>query len=159
MMQLASQAGRLAVGTAKRTASSFLRFIVGMLGTFLLASIFGTFQVLAQGEDFISSVSGGVSAVLGVFLLSVICTAGVTLVVYIPLFYLVGTAILRLFGFAMLHHPKATKNIAGLDKDIQALVIYIRQARDAGMPATAIADTLRKNGWAEIVMDQAFNAA
>ena len=98
--------------------------------------------------------AGGVEQGFMVLMLSIICTAGIGLVFWIPVWWIVGAitlALLRLYPGA------ADKESAGGIKDQSlnqwalqrniALTNYVSQARTAGMDAAQITRRLRDNGW------------
>lgn len=103
--------------------------------------------------------------------ISVICTVGISLVIWIPLGYLVGWGVLALIGLFVktgkdnpTNNPASSapkKNLSNLtellDKDLrskpaltidqQAIVNYIKKAQSKGLDESEINSNLRNNGW------------
>lgn len=94
---------------------------------------------------------------------SIICTAGVGLVVWIPLSYGVGSLIVAIFQSINSRNRPSTniKSSAGtaivnLTNDQKALTDYIHQSRSKGVNDNNIFSLLKSNGWAENAIHEAF---
>jgi hypothetical protein len=132
------------------------RFVVGMVVLYILLAIF----MLDPGQALL------------LIAISVICTAGISLVIWIPLAYFVGWGVLALFAritgktidFDSTTPPAEgepaqvqSENIAalsqqlnkepGLTNDQQAIASYIRKALEKGLGHDKIIENLRNNGW------------
>ncbi len=95
------------------------------------------------------------------FLVSVICTGGITLVVWLPLAYLVGSTLVRLyFNFRGVVEPDRIVGGEGahqiLNNDQLALVNFIKTSRVAQVTDDIIRKQLKDNGWDEAMIDGAF---
>ena len=133
-----------------------IRFLVGLLVSFLGLSIFATF---AGSSDVISSL-------INVFIISVICTLGISLVFWIPLFWIIGYFVLEVFG--LFNRSFGNRDDAGergtgdrsvarsVQTDTQAIVRYINQSRGYGVSDQQIATRLRSKGWLDSEINHAF---
>lgn len=111
-----------------------------------------------------------ISLVFGAFpflLASIVCTGGISLIVYIPLALMLGTAIDKLIfnrnnKIEEQISANTDKNNVGSDnqilltKDQIALVNYIREAQSRGMDTNSIFLALKDNGWMEDDIRKAF---
>ncbi len=102
--------------------------------------------------------------------LSIICTAGISLAIWIPLSYLVGWGVLWAIQFAIrlvkaeesgpqAESPKSKQQTlskqldqtlqaeSSLTNDQRAIANYITKARGKGLTNEAISSKLRNNGW------------
>jgi len=98
---------------------------------------------------------------LGFLLISIICSGGMTLVIWLPLAYVVGLIVTSLFNFAKGgHNPDKVVATNGqhhvLNNDQLALLNYIKQAKANNMSNEVIASQLKNNGWAEVDINNAF---
>ncbi|OGY20952.1 MAG: hypothetical protein A2126_02815 [Candidatus Woykebacteria bacterium GWB1_45_5] len=90
-------------------------------------------------------------------LASIVCTAGVSLVIWIPLSYGVGSLIVGLLQGQRIIVQEAKVETAGpgtgpkmpITNEEVALTNYVKQARACGMPASEIAANLKEKGWSE----------
>lgn len=122
---------------------SFSTVFLGLISSFLFLSIF---------------VGGPLNAV-GVILVLIICTAGVGLLPLILLWLGVGLVMTWIIGFIkkLTQVKKKTEQAEqNKSKEQIALVCYITQARNNGMNDNNIFSILKKNGWAENVIHEAF---
>lgn len=124
-----------------------LRIAVGLLVSFCVTTIvmaFATADLTAAMLIFPSILAA-----------SVICTLGIGLIVWVPLFWLVGfvvLAIAELFGFSR-SRVQATLPV---QRDIRAITGYIHQSRVQGASDTQIATRLREKGWTDDEISRAF---
>lgn len=109
----------------------------------------------------------------GILVFSIICTAGISLILWIPLWYGVGYGvllalrfILPLFGMdisGIFERKKAKPTSGGsqpaqptLSRDQQALLNYIKKARAKGLSDEQISQNLTINGWKANSISAAF---
>lgn len=114
--------------------------------------------------------AGGVEQGFMLLFLSIVCTAGIGLVVWIPVWWVVGSltlAIVSQFMSNTENKPRARGIAApflgqlGLQSDM-ALMAYIRKATATGMDAEEMTRRLQLNGWpmGEIeIAHQRFNSS
>jgi|GEM_PF-1426396 len=113
-------------------------------------------------------------AAFGIIALSIICTLGISLILWIPLWYGVGYGVLialrfllPLFGMDIsgLFERKKAKSASGdksnpaqpaLSRDQQALLNYIKKARTKGLNDEQISRNLKINGWKANSISAAF---
>ena len=97
-------------------------------------------------------------------LMSIICTAGISLVIWIPLAYLVGTIA---FGIGSLFTSEEktsvskveTKQVASaLTNEQKAIVDYIKKAKAYKYSDDEIAVALKNKGWSDSDVKNAFNS-
>lgn len=103
---------------------------------------------------------GAVGDAFGFFVLSIICTAGMSLVIWLPLLYLagwatleIGTAIMKGLGGKVAEKPVSKRPL--LSRDEVALTRYIRQAEARGMSRDEITLGLRRSGWSDEMIQKA----
>ena len=98
--------------------------------------------------------AGGASPLIAA---SIICTAGVSLVIWIPLSYGVGSLIVSIYESVSKSKktggdgPKSSMN-----NEQKALTGYIHQSRSKGVSDDNIFSLLKNNGWAENAIHEAF---
>ena len=136
-----------------------IRFFVGILISFLSVAIFSLF---AGDIDIIP-------LLISVFVFSIICTLGFSLVFWIPLFWIIGYFVLevsglfnRLFGTRGDSGARGTGGLQAIrsaQTDTQAIVRYINQSRGYGVSDQQIATRLRSKGWLDSEIDHAFQQA
>ena len=125
---------------------SLLYVPVGAIVTYILLSI-----VLGSASD--------TFILMGA---SIICTLGISLVIWLPLWYGVGYIVMLLYG--LLTRPRAEPDAQqsgvadkpSLTNDQRALVDYIRKAAAKGFSREKITENLRNNGWTGDNIDWAF---
>ncbi|MCH7685312.1 MAG: hypothetical protein IH899_01290 [Planctomycetes bacterium] len=110
--------------------------------------------------------TGGVEDAWMVLVVSVICTAGIGLVVWIPVFWGVGAATLALIGIFVKKKPDGKDEAKGsppdeakgtrLDLDQTAMTEYMKKAHARGMSHDEISDRLHQQGWSFDVIKSAF---
>jgi hypothetical protein len=118
--------------------------------------------------------AGDVATAFAILLFSIICTAGISLILWLPLWYGVGylTVILfrllvRAFGGQPSSPPATPKQPLAqaaptgepeqaLSRDQIALTNYIKKARAKGLNREAISKALQANGWKVESINQGF---
>lgn len=97
-------------------------------------------------------ITGGVEEAGQLLLFSIVCTAGIGLVVWLPLWWVVGWATLALIGLFK-EHPvgkeEATRESFLLNQAMVALSEYMRLAAADGISDDEIVAHLRSTGWSE----------
>ena len=104
-----------------------------------------------------------ISAAFAILALSIICTAGISLIIWIPVWYILGYLafaalrfVLSLFGVDLAasmglnkkkNNPHPKKEQPALTRDQQALLSYIKKAQAKGLSNAEISSSLQKNGW------------
>lgn len=74
------------------------------------------------------------------FILSIVCTLGISLVVWIPLAFFIGTVVFMLFGGI---------EKGSISKEQQALRDYVNRAKNSGLSSEEIKKALKDKGWSE----------
>ena len=109
-------------------------------------------------------VTADFSTAFGILIFSIICTAGISLLLWIPIWYAVGygtlivlRVILGFFGVDIggIFGSKKAKSTPddpkpaqpALSRDQQALLNYIKKARAKGLSDEQISQNLTSNGW------------
>ena len=116
-----------------------------------------------------------ISAAFGIMALSIICTLGISLIIWIPLWYILGYLtfavlrfILSFFGVDLAEsmginkkknssHPKEEEELPALNRDQQALLSYIQKAQAKGLNSIQISSNLQNNGWSSDSITWAFD--
>lgn len=120
------------------------RVVVGAIVWFIL----GTVLSMIDGYG----VSEAMGTALTFFFASVVCTVGITLIAWGPIFYMTGSVVYRLLG---IHKPprlttwSRTAPTSPVDPNLVALANYVTAAKAAGMSRDDIRATLQQKGWAE----------
>jgi hypothetical protein len=106
--------------------------LVGFVVVFLILTLIGLFNGMM--------LMGGVT-IVGV---SIICTLGVSLVLWVPLWWLTGWIVLTLW-------PGQNKEpaIASIPPNLRPLITYLQQARSRGYSDDQIQRRLHQEGWDE----------
>lgn len=125
--------------------SAFTKTLIGFVAIFLVLTLFT-----------------GSSAILLV-LASIICTAGIGLVVWIPLSYGVGSLIVAIYQ-SITSNNRPSGNIEGsagspivnLTNDQKAIIDYIKLARGRGFKDDDTFTNLKVNGWSEQIIRECF---
>lgn len=102
--------------------------------------------------------------VVQLFVLSIVCTLGISLIIWIPLGYGVGWIVFKIAGWDKPSHKKPREgtqqpepqSAAPLTRDQQALLNYIKKARTKGLNDDQISQNLTSNGWATDSIAAAF---
>ncbi|WP_072622666.1 hypothetical protein [Spirulina major] len=119
--------------------TSFLNCVlIGFALSFLLLTIVGLFNNF--------SMFGGL-IIIGV---SIVCTLGVSLVLWVPLWWLLGWIVLRL-----LKAKAAAPTVAMVSNNLRPLMTYIEQARSRGYSDDQIQRRLTQEGWSEAEVEAA----
>jgi len=118
----------------KRIRQAFIGFIVIFLAFIILGGIEG----------------------YGFFMLSIICTFGFSLFVYIPLAYAIGFMVENIFY--VITGRKEKNELMGVKLDVadRAVINYINEAKKAGIAGSVIKTNLLENGWSVEVIDRAW---
>lgn len=74
------------------------------------------------------------------FILSIVCTIGISLVVWIPLAFFIGTLVFMLPGI---------KEKNPISREQQALRDYVSRAKNSGLSSEEIKKALKDKGWSE----------
>jgi hypothetical protein len=74
------------------------------------------------------------------FILSIVCTLGISLVVWVPLAFFIGTLACKLFGI---------EKKGPVSKEQQALRDYVSRAKNSGLSSEEIKKALKDKGWSE----------
>lgn len=139
-------------------ANKFINFFVGVITLIIGAFLFGVFT----GED-------GLQGLLMVAFFSIVCTYGVTLVIWIPAMVLLGTITTSIIRFIFKIKPPQTPDIKGqstekgsskpLSNNELAIIGYIVSSRNAGTidDMTIRLNLRRSGGWSDAEIDTAFN--
>jgi hypothetical protein len=141
-------------------ANKFINFFVGVITLFVGAFLLGIFT----GEDLI----GGL---LMVAFFSIVCTYGVTLVIWIPAMVLLGAITTSVIRFLFkTKTPQLTESATSqsvgkspskpLSNNELAIIGYIISSRNSGtMDDMTIRLNLRRSGgWSDAEIDTAFNS-
>jgi len=116
----------------KKTGRGLLRFLYGAIIIILGFVIFG-------GSDGLSNLA-----------LSIICTGGVTLVVYIPVALALGYLVDLFISRVIFHDsPSVKKESTSVSSNNQALNDYIASARNYQMGNDQIRENLKRSGWSD----------
>lgn len=102
-----------------------------------------------------TAVSGGVNTAVQILFMSVVCTAGISLALWLPLWWVVGFAITgaysliaQLAGWQRIEVPiTAANQTVSFTPEQVALANYTRDARTKGLSETQIASRLAAQGW------------
>ena len=102
-------------------------------------------------------VAGSVQDGLLLMLMSIICTAGIGLVVWIPLWWFVGWIMLLVFQALTSGFPgqDGGKQVPYKSND-QVLSQYIRTAMENGMDMNGVMSRLQRNGWTREEVESAY---
>ncbi len=92
-------------------------------------------------------VAGGVQDGLALLLISIVCTAGIGLVAWIPLWWAVGWVTLKFLGRSTSERHAGEADNHWPPTHHQALLAYIRKARAIGMDQEEMMRHLESNGW------------
>ncbi|MEA5468186.1 hypothetical protein [Spirulina sp. 06S082] len=91
----------------------------------------------------------GVDNAISIIGLSIICTAGVSLVMWVPLWWLVGWIVVAIYqAIAKPSQGDRDRPVNPIkDANQQALVNYMKLAKSKGFSDTQISTRLRVEGW------------
>lgn len=125
----------------------FLRFGL-RTGVGFLAILLGA-AVTGQGQGFLT-----------LFFLSVICTGGVGLVIWIPACYAIGLLLTFWFlPFDSTSPQDKTRRYLQLTKDQVALASYVKRCQTRGQPTDDILRSLANSNWTTGQIAEAFQHA
>jgi hypothetical protein len=120
-------------------------FLTGLVITPLILFI-------TLGENFVSLV-----------LISIVCTLGISLVIWLPLIWLIGYMSLSIIYFIITQfNQSSSPDGQGLlsvnNNQIYAIVDYIKKAQAKGYSDSQIETRLREKGWTQTEINQAFQS-
>jgi hypothetical protein len=118
-------------------------FLTGLVITPLILFI-------TLGENFVSLV-----------LISIVCTLGISLVIWLPLIWLIGYMSLSIIYFIITQfNQSSSPDNQGLlsvnNNQIYSLVDYIKKAQAKGYSDSQIETRLKEKGWTQVEINQAF---
>ena len=127
------------------------RVTVGLLVSFFVVALF----------------AGGLTGAIAVMAVSIICTAGIGLVVWVPVWWITGFMVLDVIcvSLGIIDPPESNDESlqspsrgdeTGKPSESRALKAYIRQALASGMDATEIKHRLEQNGWQPPDIERAY---
>lgn len=108
----------------------------------------------------LSLIAGGLSNAFYLLFVSIICTAGVGLIFWIPLSYATGSIVLYLVSFLNSKGrkpPTETEKTASLTNNEIALINYIKQAIQNGSSQSQTTALLKASGWQDEAIEKAYN--
>jgi len=140
--------------------SKIINFFVGLLTLVVVVFFYGVFTSL---DGF-----GAVSGLLGFAAISIICTAGITLVIWLPALWLLGTVVMKIFGLFFgrksqqlptntSSQPIGNGSLTPSSNNELAIIGYIVSSRNSGVANdTVIRSNLKSGGWSDVDIDNAF---
>jgi hypothetical protein len=110
--------------------------------------------------------AGGIENAWIILWTSVVCTAGISLLIWVPLWWFVGWVIIKIFesltgrtiaGGADIEETQAISSgeTVAISSDQKSLINYIEKAKKQGMSETQISNRLKAQGWGEDEIQQA----
>lgn len=113
----------------------FLKVVVGFIVTFGFLCV------------------NGINNAIVILFFSILCTAGVSLVMWIPLWWLVGWIAFAIFRAIVKSQPNSTfsgdTSPPTKDPNQQALLNYMKLAKSKGFSDSQISTRLRVEGWSD----------
>ncbi len=110
-----------------------------------------------------ASLTGNFQSLLSLALMSIICTAGIGLVVWIPLLYLIGSislavirAISAMFSESGRKEEGAPEQKGAMLKEQMAIEQYINRAKFYGLSHEQILSALKNGGWSDVEIQAAY---
>lgn len=85
---------------------------------------------------------------------SIVCTLGVALIVWVPIFWLTGKMVLA--GLELLGFAREMQGTRPPERDLAAIVHYIHRCRSKGANDDQITMRLREQGWTYTEINRAF---
>ena len=131
--------------TKKVGGSNLQNIFAGCITTFVLISLFA-----------------GPGTAMGIYAGSIICTAGVSLVLWIPLWLAIGSIVMQIMNHFLTNKTAKPGDDGGgnqtptLTNEQKALTDYIKQSKSKGVDENNIFSLLKANGWAENAIHEAF---
>jgi len=89
--------------------------------------------------------------------LSIICTLGISLVVWVPIWFVLGWIVLgigRISG-AIPESKRPTRISTQHERDVKGVVAYMRSAEASGLSKEQITRKLESAGWSNAIIDEA----
>jgi hypothetical protein len=111
---------------------------------------------------FLSLLMGSFNDAATLIFLSILCTLGISLVIWLPACVVVGYIPIIIFRWLMggsSERPAEEESDPALSKDQRALLDYIEKARARGLSQERIVTNLQRNGWARDHINWALNFA
>jgi hypothetical protein len=110
--------------------------------------------------------AGGIENAWIILWTSVVCTAGISLLIWVPLWWFVGWIIIKIFESltgrtiaggvdAEATHIVSTGQTVPISSDQKSLIDYIEKASRQGLSETQISSRLKAQGWGEDEIQQA----
>lgn len=137
--------------------SKIINFFVGLLSLIVIVFFYGVFTSFGG--------VGAVSGLLGFAVISIICTTGVTLVIWLPGLWLLGTVVVKIFRLITGRKSQQLPTSAGVQSvgstpssnNELAIIGYIVSSRNSGtMDDAVIRTNLKSGGWSDVDIDNAF---
>jgi len=101
----------------------------------------------------------GVSNAAGIFVFSIVCTMGIGLLFWIPLFMGIGYVAVGVYKAALNQvTDEKSDSKPTISPDQQALLNYINEAKKAGNTRETIINSLNKAGWKEDDINKAIES-
>ncbi|NJL10141.1 MAG: hypothetical protein HC908_08160 [Calothrix sp. SM1_7_51] len=119
---------------------------------------------------FLAITAGGIESAFQILSLSIVCTAGISLLLWIPLWWFVGWLLIKIYesitgrivgenatseGMFALSNQQPNQQRIALNSDQISLVNYIEKATRQGLSETQIYSRLRAQGWGDEEIQQA----
>ena len=152
-----------------KTDSKILRFFVGVFTLFIIVFFYGVFRIFT-GPHILGHPLWNLTKTLQSFWyfvgLSIICTAGISLIIWIPALLILGTVVVKMVTYKNIY--KKSPNVAGLSEDADlpdvpsneelAIIQYIISCRNIGEgDDIMIRSALKNAGWTADDIDGAFD--
>ncbi len=124
----------------KSFIETFITFLVGAVAVFLG----------------LSAITGDIGDASAVILISIVCTAGVGLVFWIPLAYGIGKLLMRLVNIKREVVEVAPSAESYISDKTRVLINYIKEAQEIKFNDEEITNNLLKAGWPRALVEDAF---
>ena len=100
---------------------------------------------------------GGVEDAGSLMILSIVCTAGVSLVVWIPVWFILGWIAAAICGMAGLtpESKNPSQILSQHERNVKGVVKYMRRAKASGVSDVQITYKLEEAAWSSAVIDDA----
>ena len=93
----------------------------------------------------------------GFLVISVICTFGVALLIWLPVFWVIGSIVISLFN--LFFNSDGKKETKSLDQKQMVFIQYIQRERAAGVSDQQISLAFKDVGWTDSDIQAAFKYA